>query len=70
MGRSTRRLDRDVSDEETEALRAEQERRAAREEELAEESDQSTEEAAHRRRADKARYLEEKLEERAQSEEE
>jgi hypothetical protein len=59
-----------VSDEETEALRTEQERRAALEEQLAEESDQSTEEAAHRRRADKARYLEEKLEERARSEEE
>jgi hypothetical protein len=57
-----------VGDEETEALRSEQQRRADTEEQLAEDSDQPTEEAQHQRRADKARYLEEKLEERARSE--
>ena len=57
-----------MGDEETEALRSEQQRRADTEEQLAEETDQPTEEAQHARRADKARYLEEKLEERARSE--
>jgi hypothetical protein len=57
-----------VSEDETGELRAEQEQKADRESELADESEQPSEREAHRRRADKARYLEEKLEERAQSE--
>jgi hypothetical protein len=57
-----------VAEKDTRALRSEQQRRAAREEQMAEESDQPTEEAAHRRRAEKARYLDEKLQERARSE--
>jgi hypothetical protein len=59
-----------MADDETRELHAQQHGRAAREQRLAEESDQPTDEAQHRRRAEKARYLEEKLEERAQSEQE
>lgn len=59
-----------MADDETRALHTEQERRAAREKQLADESDQPSDEAAHRRREEKARYLEEKLEERARSEQE
>lgn len=57
-------------DEETEALRAEQEERADREERLAEEADEPSEESEHRRRVEKSRYLEEKLDDRARSERE
>jgi hypothetical protein len=59
-----------VSDEEARDLRAAQRRRVAREKRLADQSDEPSEEAAHRRRADKARYLEEKLKERERSERE
>jgi len=58
-----------VGEEDTQAPRVEQQRRAFREKRLADPSDQSTEEAEHRRRADAARYLDERLEERARSEE-
>jgi hypothetical protein len=57
-----------MAEDETRALRAEQQERAAREERLADQTDQPTEEHEHLRRADKARYLEEKLEERERSE--
>lgn len=56
-------------DDETRDLRAQQQQRAADEEWLASQSDVSSETEAHRRRADKARYLDEKLEDRARSEE-
>ena len=54
----------------TEALQAEQEKRAAREEALSRTSDDESEIAQHDRRAEKARYLREKLEEREASERE
>jgi hypothetical protein len=55
-----------VPDEkETERLRQEQRRRARREEELAEKADLEDEREAHERRADKADYLRQKLEEQA-----
>ena len=57
-----------AEDDETRALRAEQHRRAAREKGLADQSDQPRDEAEHQRRAEKARYLEKKLEERERSE--
>ena len=61
-----------MADDETRALHAEQRRRADREALLAdqaEQADQPDAEAEHLRRAEKARYLKEKLEERARSEE-
>jgi hypothetical protein len=55
-----------VPDEnETERLREEQCRRARREVQLAENTDEPDERHAHERRADKADYLREKLEEQA-----
>jgi hypothetical protein len=54
-----------VSDGETEELLEQQQQRAEREEKLAEQAEVESEEAEHRRRAEKARYLESKLEERA-----
>jgi hypothetical protein len=53
------------NEEETERLREEQRRRAHREGELAESTDLPDERHAHERRADKAEYLREKLEEQA-----
>jgi hypothetical protein len=58
-----------MGDDETGELRAEQSDRERAERELARESDLSAEERAHRRRAEKAAYLKEKLDERAESEE-
>jgi hypothetical protein len=52
-------------EEETERLRAEQRQRARREGELAQTTDQPDERRAHERRADKADYLREKLDEQA-----
>ncbi|HET7051962.1 MAG TPA: hypothetical protein VFI54_27070 [Solirubrobacteraceae bacterium] len=52
-------------EEETERLREEQRRRARREAELAESTGPPDERQAHERRADKADYLREKLEEQA-----
>ena len=52
-------------DKDTERLREEQRRRTRREEELAEKTDQPDERQAHERRADKADYLREKLEEQS-----
>jgi hypothetical protein len=57
-----------VSDEETDVMRATQEQRAEREEKLAKQSGSDSEEAEHLRRAEKARYLEARLEERARAE--
>ena len=53
---------------ETKKLREEQSRRAADEEERARATGDEQETAQHERRADKARYLKEKLDERAESE--
>jgi hypothetical protein len=52
----------------TEELRKAQLRREAEEEELAQAAEDEEETAQHERRADKARYLREKLEQRAESE--
>ena len=52
-------------EKETERLREEQRRRARREDELAQTADQPDERQAHERRADKADYLREKLEEQS-----
>jgi hypothetical protein len=52
-------------EEKADRLREEQRRRAAREAELAETTDVPDEREAHERRADKADYLREKLEEQA-----
>jgi hypothetical protein len=54
----------------TEQLRALQDERAAREEDQADEAERPAEERAHRRRADKAAYLRDKLVEQAESERE
>lgn len=51
----------------TEQLRALQDDRVAREAEQARHADEPAEERAHRRRADKAAYLREKLDEQADS---
>ena len=51
----------------TERLREEQRRRARREDKLAQTTDQPDERRAHERRADKADYLREKLEEQSDS---
>jgi hypothetical protein len=61
-----------MSDEEpkTEELRKAQLRREAEEEELAQAADEDEETAQHERRAEKARYLREKLDQRAESERE
>jgi hypothetical protein len=57
-----------VPDEkETERLREEQRRRARREGELADTTDLADERRAHERRADKADYLRERLEEQAEA---
>ncbi|HEY2161507.1 MAG TPA: hypothetical protein VGH24_09390 [Solirubrobacteraceae bacterium] len=53
---------------ETDELRKVQIRREAQEQELAQASDDEEETAEHERRAEKARYLREKLEERAETE--
>ena len=52
-------------EKETERMREAQRRRARREGELAETTDQPDERRAHERRADKADYLREKLEEQS-----
>ena len=52
-------------EKETERLREEQRRRAKREDELAQTTDVPDEREAHERRADKADYLRQKLEEQA-----
>jgi hypothetical protein len=57
-------------DRQTEALEAEQRRREGEEEKLARSSTDEDESAQHARRADKARYLREKLKQRAASERE
>jgi hypothetical protein len=59
-----------VSEErkETRELRRAQSRREAAEQALARESAEEQETAVHQRRAEKAQYLREKLEERAESE--
>jgi hypothetical protein len=54
----------------TEKLRVQQQAREEREREKAERSGQDDETAQHKRRADKAAYLREKLEERERSERE
>jgi hypothetical protein len=58
-----------MADPETEELSTEQVRREAIEREQARHAEQQAEERTHRRRADKAAYLREKLAERADSEE-
>jgi len=58
-----------MADPETEELRMEQLQRAREERDRAREAGQPAEEHAHERRADRAAYLEEKLGERAESEE-
>ena len=52
----------------TKELRLAQSRREAEEEELAQSASDEQETEQHKRRADKARYLKEKLQERAESE--
>lgn len=52
-------------EEETERLRQEQRDRVRREGELAQTTDQPDERRAHERRADKAEYLRQKLDEQA-----
>ncbi len=58
----------DDPDPKTKALRIEQRERTANEREAAEEADLPDEEDQHRRRADKAAYLAEKLAERERAE--
>lgn len=58
------------SDPDTEELRIIQAKREQAERSLAEEAPEEDETAQHERRADKARYLQRKLEERAESERE
>ncbi len=58
-----------MADDDTEELIEEQHRLRRVEEERARRADLEAEEHTHERRADKAAYLEEKLEERAESEE-
>jgi hypothetical protein len=57
-----------MPDPDTEELRLEQVQRARREEDRARGADQDADERAHERRADKAAYLREKLDERADAE--
>jgi hypothetical protein len=59
-----------MADPKTEELRLEQIQRERSEREQAGESSEPAEEKAHRRRAERAAYLKEKLDERAKSEEE
>jgi hypothetical protein len=59
-----------MADPKTEELRLEQIARERAEREQAGESSEPAEEKAHRRRAERAAYLKEKLDERAKSEEE
>jgi hypothetical protein len=59
-----------MADPKTEELRLEQIARERAEREQAGDSSEPAEEKAHRRRADRAAYLKEKLDERAKSEEE
>ena len=58
-----------MGDDDTQELIGEQDQLRRAEEAQARRSDLEAEERAHERRADKAAYLEEKLEERAESEE-
>jgi hypothetical protein len=59
-----------MADPKTEELRLDQIARERAEREQAGESSEPAEEKAHRRRAERAAYLKEKLDERAKSEEE
>jgi hypothetical protein len=59
-----------MADPKTEELRVEQIQRERAEREQAHESPEAAEEKTHRRRAERAAYLKEKLDERAKSEEE
>ena len=59
-----------MADPKTEEMRLEQLKRARSEREQAEESTEAAEEKSPRRRAERAAYLKEKLDERAESEEE
>jgi hypothetical protein len=58
-----------MPDDETEELRVEQVKRAREERARASEADQPADERAHERRAERAAYLKQKLDERAESEE-
>ena len=58
-----------MPDPETEELRIEQVRRERAEREQAAAADESAEERQHERRAERAAYLKDKLDERAESEE-
>jgi hypothetical protein len=58
-----------MDDDETDRLRDAQQAREREERRLAEAADDPAEERAHERRADKAAYLREKLEERAEADE-
>jgi len=57
-----------MGSDETEELRLEQLRREREERDLADDAGLAAEERAHARRADRAAYLREKLDERAESE--
>jgi hypothetical protein len=59
-----------MADPKTEELRLEQIEHERAEREQADDSSEPAEERTHRRRADRAAYLKEKLDERAKSEEE
>lgn len=58
-----------MPDPETQELRVEQVKRVVQEKRLAETAEEPAEERAHARRAQRAAYLKEKLDERARSEE-
>jgi hypothetical protein len=58
-----------MSDPETEELSTDQVRKEAIERERARHAEQAADERTHERRADKAAYLKDKLDERAESEE-
>jgi hypothetical protein len=70
LGRSLRYVLPMHEDSDTEELTAAQRKREAEEQELARSADDEHELAQHQRRAQKARYLREKLEERSASEDE
>jgi hypothetical protein len=55
-------------DDDADALEAEQRRRAEREAAQAQQAEEPEEVATHERRSEKARYLQEKLDERRRSE--
>jgi hypothetical protein len=59
-----------MADPKTEEMRVEQLQRARSERDQADEATESADEQAHRRRAERAAYLKDKLDERAKSEEE